>query len=142
MVSHMCLAMPAKLFKSLGWENPDIISGTDPDLRYRVREAGFRVCVVPEAWAYHPMPETFLKLMRLSFVKGQNSALTGILYPHLVFELDAGWRKDFPSRRKIGSRILRAIFNMFISVFHLKIIYVCSMVAYYIGFALLRVSKK
>lgn len=107
MVTHMCLCMPAELFKKVGWENPDIIAGTDPDLRYRVRKAGYRVCVVPDTWAYHPMPETFWKLMKLSYIKGKNSAIVRKTYPELIFELDTGFKKEFEPKKNTVFRILR-----------------------------------
>ncbi len=134
MVSHMCLAMPAKLFKDVGWENPDIISGTDPDLRYRVRKAGYRVCVVPDCWAYHPMPETFRKLMKLAFVKGMNSALVRKKYPELVFELDSGFKKDFPDRQSFPIRILRMSLFIVKSILSLKLIFFCYLSSYSCGY--------
>ncbi len=133
MVSHMCLAMPAKLFKDVGWENPDIIAGTDPDLRYRVRKAGFRVCVVPHCWAYHPMPATFKELLRLSFIKGKNSAKVRKTHPHLVYELDEGYRKDFAPTRPLAYRIARALANLALSALSLKFIRVAATASYALG---------
>jgi glycosyltransferase involved in cell wall biosynthesis len=107
MVSHMCLAMPADLFKRVGAENPDIIAGADPDLRHRVRQAGLRVCVVPNCWAYHPMPTSFRGLLRQAYAKGRNSAIVRHTHPDLVLELDDGHRASFPARRPLAYRILR-----------------------------------
>ncbi len=112
MVSHMCLAMPAKLFKDVGWENPEIISGTDPDLRHRVRMAGYRVCVVPRCWAYHPMPGTFGAMVKLAFAKGRNSAMTRRTHPDLILELDSGWKKEFQPKRSLPFRVLRTLLNL------------------------------
>lgn len=109
MVTHMCLCMPAKLFKDVGWENPDIIAGTDPDLRYRVRKAGYRVCVVPECWAFHPMPQTFWKILKLSYIKGKNSAIVRKRTPDKVLELDEGFKKDFIPKRSFLYRVFRNI---------------------------------
>ena len=120
MVTHMCLCMPAELFREVGMENPDIIAGTDPDLRYRVRKAGYRVCVVPDSWAYHPMPATFWKLMKLAFVKGKNSAIVRRSYPNLIFELDTGYKKDFQSRRGFVFRIARMIYMLLTSLLSFK----------------------
>jgi len=107
MVSHMCLCIPAQLFKDVGQENPDIIAGTDPDLRYRVRQTGYRVCVVPDCWAYHPMPPRFLKLLRMAYVKGKNSAIVRKKYPELVFELDTGHRQEFTATKPLPFRTIR-----------------------------------
>ena len=128
MVSHMCLCMPAKLFCDLGMENPDIISGTDPDLRYRVRNAGYRVCVVPDSWAYHPMPATFRKILRLAFMKGRNSAIVRRKFPDLVFDLDAGHKKEFKQRRGLFFRIFRLIWMVLFSLITLKFFLFCNLI--------------
>ncbi|MBU2540542.1 MAG: hypothetical protein KJ593_01435 [Candidatus Omnitrophica bacterium] len=44
-------------------ENENLIRGTNPDLRQRLREAGYRIALVPETWAYHPAPGNFLELI-------------------------------------------------------------------------------
>ncbi len=116
MVSHMCLCMPSKLFRELGMENPDIVSGTDPDLRHRVRQAGYRVCVVPQCWAYHPMPETFAKFAKMAFNKGKNSAIVRRTHPEMILELDWGLTKDFKARRGLFYRVLRLCFLMGLSL--------------------------
>lgn len=133
MVTHMCLCMPAELFKKVGWENPDIIAGTDPDLRHRVRQAGFRVCVVPDCWAYHPMPETFYKLMRLSYVKGKNSAIVRKEYPDLVLELDDGFKKEFKPKRSIAFRIIRNFGILLYCIVTFKFIRLVTTAAYIWG---------
>ena len=134
MVTHMCLCMPAALFKEVGWENPDIIAGTDPDLRHRVRQAGYRVCVIPDNWAYHPMPETFAKLMRLSYVKGIQSAKVRKSHPDLVLELDDGFKKKFSPRRPFHYRILRQIVLLLAAIMTLKIFRATTSIAYMIGY--------
>ncbi|HPN84970.1 MAG TPA: hypothetical protein PK821_06500, partial [Victivallales bacterium] len=130
---HMCLAIPAKLFKDIGWENPDIISGTDPDLRHRVREAGLRVCVVPQCWAYHPMPENFSKLIKLAFIKGKNSALTRKTHPHLVLDLDAGNRKSFPAKRGFVYRIARFCVSILKSLICMRLYFASYLISYAVG---------
>lgn len=133
MVSHMCLAIPAEFFKKIGQENPDIIAGTDPDLRYRVRKAGYRVCVVPNTWAYHPMPETFSKLMKVSFQKGRNSAVVRKQFPDLIFELDEGFRKDFPGKRLLVYRIFRSLMKLLKYLISWQFIGFVALIAYNIG---------
>ena len=133
MVTHMCLCMPAQLFKDVGWENPDIIAGTDPDLRHRVREAGYRVCVVPNTWAYHPMPETLLKILRLSYIKGRNSAKVRKSHPELVLELDNGFKKTFAARRSLAFRVFRTLGIFLWSILTLKFIQSAATIAYATG---------
>ncbi len=133
MVTHMCLCMPAKLFKEVGWENPDIIAGTDPDLRHRVRQAGYRVCVIPDSWAYHPMPETFAKLMRLSYVKGAQSAKVRKSHPGLILDLDDGFKKGFKPRRSFAYRIMRNLWILISCLLTLKFLRLLTTMAYAAG---------
>ena len=67
MVSHMCLAIARDFFEEIGRESDWLLAGTDPDLRYRVREANRRVVVVPQTWAYHPAPQDLRELLKFSF---------------------------------------------------------------------------
>lgn len=101
MVCHLGLAIKASLFREIGGESDFLISGTDPDLRHRVRQAGYRVCVVPDTWAYHPQPETLWEMMRMNYVNAQKSAWVESEHPDLVFELDAGFQANF--KPKVGA---------------------------------------
>jgi GT2 family glycosyltransferase/4-amino-4-deoxy-L-arabinose transferase-like glycosyltransferase len=130
MVSHMCLAMPAALFKQVGEENAEIVAGTDPDLRHRVRQAGLRVCVVPDCWAYHPMPSTFSGLLGQSFAKGRNSAIVRRTHPELVLELDAGHRAVFPARRPLAYRVLRLATRLLACLLTGRLFYLAFLLAY------------
>jgi GT2 family glycosyltransferase len=122
MVTHMCLCMPAQLFKDVGWENPEIIAGTDPDLRHRVRSSGYRVCVVADCWAYHPMPSGLWKILKLSYLKGKNSAIVRKTHPELVLELDNGFKKDFAPKHSLPFRIFRNLWILFYSLITFKFI--------------------
>ena len=74
MVSHMCLAMPRDLFEQVGRESDWLLAGTDPDLRHRVRQAGYRIVVVPRSWAYHPAPDNMRALVGFGYKKGRFTA--------------------------------------------------------------------
>jgi len=116
MVSHMCLCMPTQLYKDVGWENEEILSGTDPDLRHRVRMAGLRVVVVPDTWAYHPMPQDRPGLWRMCYNKGRDSAWVQNHFPDLVFELDSGARREFAAVRSIPYRAVRTLGQIVLSL--------------------------
>jgi len=133
MVCHMCLAMPAKLFKEVGWENPDIVSGTDPDLRVRVRRAGYRICVVPQTWAYHPMPKNLGGLMKLAYFKGRNSAIVRKTHPHLIFELDSGFNIGFSEKINFPYRIMRKIINLMTTLLNFRFILFFYLISYSAG---------
>ncbi|HRR05856.1 MAG TPA: glycosyltransferase, partial [Victivallales bacterium] len=134
MVSHMCLVMPVELFKEVGWENPEIISGTDPDLRYRVRKAGYRVCVAPECWAYHPVPKNLTELLKFAYLKGKNSAITQIQHPEFVYSLGDGINKSFQEKKTLLKRIFHALLNLTVNFFSFKIIFCIYRMSYSIGY--------
>ncbi|MBS3764424.1 MAG: glycosyltransferase [Planctomycetes bacterium] len=134
MVTHMCLCMPTQLYKDVGWENEEIVSGTDPDLRYRVREAGYRVVVVPETWAYHPVPETPRDFWRQCYRKGRDSARVQREHPDLVLELDAGYREEFPARRSLLYRAARFALTVGKASLTGKVVLAMARIAYACGY--------
>lgn len=85
LVDHMCLAIRKDLFFEIGMENENLIRGTDPDLRNRVRKAGYRIAIAPNSWGYHPMPATLAKLLKIFFRNGMGSSWVQRHYPELAF---------------------------------------------------------
>jgi len=134
MVSHMCLAIPAQLYKDIGWESDVLKSGTDPDLRFRVRQAGYKIVVVPNTWAYHPLPKTFYALLKMSYNKGKDSAWVRKYYPQFVYELSDGFKSDFKLKRSFIYRIIRGVWIIIELVITFKLINFTSKVSYTLGY--------
>jgi GT2 family glycosyltransferase len=116
MVTHMCLAIPADLWRAVGGEHDDLVRGTDPDLRNRVRRAGRRVLVVPGTWAYHPPPTSLGALLRSSWRGGRGAAWVRRHHPDLAFDVpDGPFTGSPPVRRgvyrlgRFGARLLTAV---------------------------------
>ena len=107
MVSHMCLAIPADLFEKVGKESDWLLAGTDPDLRHRVRQAGFRIVVVPDSWGYHPVPEDMASLARFAYKKGNYTAWQYRFAKDLMYECRDGHVGDFSAQTTLGYRVLR-----------------------------------
>lgn len=107
MVSHMCLAIPKELFYQVGKESDWLLAGTDPDLRYRVRKAGFRIVVVPQTWAYHPAPESFRSLVRFAFKKGSYSAWQYQFARDLMYDCPDGHTGEFAAQTTLAYRVIR-----------------------------------
>jgi len=105
---HGCVAIPRSVFEAVGREREDIIRGLDPDLRVRMRKAGYRVVLVPHARIYHPLPEGWRKLLRIFFRNGYGSAYSYKFQPDSVYEthesLDAA---GFRARTSLPYRVLR-----------------------------------
>lgn len=73
-VQHACCAFKTKVYKDIGWESDTLITGTDDDIRYRLRKNGFRVVLIPNTLVYHRPPETFKSIIKGSWNKGAGAA--------------------------------------------------------------------
>jgi glycosyltransferase involved in cell wall biosynthesis len=135
MVSHMCLCMPTQLYKDVGWENDEIVRGTDTDLRFRVRKAGYRIVVVPDTWAYHPLPDTPRKLLKMWFDKGKWTAYNRRHFPGFHFEAPDGPAKDFVPLRSTRYRVVRYAFRVLTALATMKPVRLATQVAYVCGYA-------
>ncbi len=105
---HGCCALPRRVFNEVGGEREDLLRGLDPDLRVRLRAAGYRVVLVPGARIYHPLPDGWRRLIRMFFRNGFGSAFAQKYRPDSVYEtheaLDAG---RFRAKRTLGYRLAR-----------------------------------
>jgi GT2 family glycosyltransferase len=116
---HGCCAIPAKVFAAIGREREDIIRGLDPDLRVRLRAAGYRVVLVPHARIHHPLPGSWRQLLRQFFRNGFGSAYAWKFQRATVYEtheeLDASHfvpRTSLPYRiARFPLRLIRALFT-------------------------------
>ncbi|MFB6347319.1 MAG: glycosyltransferase [bacterium] len=73
MVTHACMALEREVFYEVGMEHPNLISGTDPDLRHRIRKLGLKVGLVPDTVVYHPPINNWHDLIRKNFRGGRRS---------------------------------------------------------------------
>ena len=105
---HGCCAFPKHVFDRVGREREDIIRGLDPDLRVRIRDAGYRVVLVPGAMAYHPLPSDWRSVLRLFFRNGFGSAYAQKFHRDTVFDthesVDAA---SFQPRHRLAYRVAR-----------------------------------
>ncbi|NUM55333.1 MAG: glycosyltransferase [Candidatus Hydrogenedentes bacterium] len=105
---HGCCAIPKAVFDAVGGEREDIVRGLDPDLRVRLRAAGYRVVLAPNARIHHPLPGSWRNLTRQFFRNGFGSAYAQKFQPGSVYEthesLDAA---TFVPRRPLWYRAVR-----------------------------------
>ncbi len=105
---HGCCALPARLFAAVGGEREDLLRGLDPDLRVRLRAAGYRVVLVPQARIHHPMPAGWRALLKTFFRNGFGSAYAQKFHPESVFETDEHLEdRTFRPRRPFAYRMAR-----------------------------------
>lgn len=81
MVTHACMIIRRSLFRQVGMEHPNLISGTDPDLRRRVRERGYKVGLVPNTRVYHPPVKGWWEWCTTNYQGGRNSCRVRRDYP-------------------------------------------------------------
>ncbi len=104
MVTTQCCAIRREVFTKLGGFHEGLLRGVDPEFRHRVRAAGLRIVVVPNAWHYHPAPSSVRALARLAFRDGYSSAQVFRQHPEAVIFNPEGHVAVFEARR---SRIAR-----------------------------------
>ena len=112
MVTTMCLAIPRDLFYHVGKMNDRLLAGVDPDLRHRVRKAGYRVVVVPQTWAYHPAPESLRSLFRYAFRKGGYTAWQYRFSRDLMYDCPDGHVEEFADQTTLAYRVIRKGFRV------------------------------
>jgi len=134
MVTTMCLAIPRELFDAIGGMNDRLIAGVDPELRHRVRQAGYRVAVVPQAWAYHPIPDSLPKLVRYAFKKGGFTAWQYRFARDLMYDCPEDHVGDFREKTSLPFRVLRKCVRMLSEVVRLRLLGVVYDCSYSLGY--------
>lgn len=110
---HGCVLFQKKAFVEVGMERDDILRGLDPDLRVRFRKAGYRVVLVPDTWACHPLPATFGKFIQTFFRNGYGSAYLQKVHPELCYDTDESIQNDqFVPKRSFLYRVVRYPFRL------------------------------
>lgn len=108
MATHACMAIRRDLYNEVGGEPEDLIHADDQVLRARVREAGLRVGVVPDAWVFHPLPADLRSLLRRRIKQGIAGAHDHLVHPEALFDAPSGAGIRATRRRSLPFRVLRA----------------------------------
>ncbi|MCL4216861.1 MAG: glycosyltransferase [Candidatus Hydrogenedentes bacterium] len=105
---HGCCAIPRPVFEAVGREREDLLRGLDPDLRVRLRAAGYRVVLAPGARIHHPLPDGWRALLRMFFRNGYGSAYAQKFQPESVFDTQEKLESSsFQPRRSLAFRVAR-----------------------------------
>lgn len=108
MVTHACLAISRNVFFEIGMEHPNLISGTDPDLRHRVRSRGLKVGLVPNTTVYHPPVTGWRDHLRSNFLGGRRSRAVRREYPSYHFSADPDRTTlEEPDENTLTDRLIR-----------------------------------
>lgn len=105
---HGCCAFPLDVFHAIGGEREDILRGLDPDLRVRLRAAGYRVVLAPHCRIHHPLPPNVSALLRTFFRNGYGSAYAQRFAPDSVYDTHESLHdQHFKARRSLPYRLAR-----------------------------------
>lgn len=132
---HGCIAFPMNFFMEIGMEREDILRGLDPILRVKMRQAGYRVVLVPQTWAYHPLPESLWKFVRTFIRNGMGSAYLQIFYPEINYDTDEKLESgEFIPKRSFAFRVARYPFRLIHSLLTLQWIRFLGYAVYVFGY--------
>ena len=83
LAQHTCCVMPAKVYREVGGESDDLITGTDNDLRQRLHRAGYRVVLVPDTIVYHIPPTELRQIIKICWRSGLGLAYAWRRHPEI-----------------------------------------------------------
>lgn len=132
---HGCCAIPRTVFEEIGGEREDLIRGLDPDLRLRLRQAGYRVVLAPNARIHHPLPDGWLSIVRTFFRNGYGSAYAQKFRPDSVIETHESLHEaGFQPKRPLAFRLARFPVRMLKALAQGRFIRVVAYKAYALGY--------
>lgn len=135
MACHGCCAMPRRVFDQVGGEREDILRGLDPDLRVRLRNAGYRVVLAPNARIFHPLPDGWRATLRTFFRNGFGSAYAQKFEPASVYETHESVNAaDFQPQRPWMYRVARFPIRLLSAVARGNLIRFVAYSAYAVGY--------
>jgi len=133
---HGCVAFRRNIFEEVGMEREDILRGLDPDLRVRIRKAGYRVVLVPDTWAYHPLPDSLPKLASMFFRNGYGAAYIQKTHPEINYDThEQTDSSNFVAKRPLWYRMLRYPGRLLESLFKFQWLRFIAYSVYVFGYA-------
>jgi hypothetical protein len=70
MATHAGMACRKAVWSEMGGESDTLITGTDTDLRDRLRKSKYRVVVAPNTWVFHPLPNSVMHVIKSAIYNG------------------------------------------------------------------------
>lgn len=144
---HPCAAFPREVFTGVGMEREDILRGLDPDLRVRIRNAGYRIVLAPQTWIHHPFPENLFQLIRIFLRNGYGSAYLQKFYPEIAYDTDESLdSKQFIPKRSFFHRLFRypaRLAKALVTFQWIRLLgYAVYLVGYWVGFLRFSLSRE
>lgn len=86
MVCHAGLGIRREVWEKVGGESSLIPTGTDTDLRIRIRQNGFKVILLPRTNVYHPFPASAGEMWKRTWEHGLKHPLFREVHPDAMDE--------------------------------------------------------
>jgi len=134
LAEHPCCIIPRDVFIKIGGENELIPRGLDPYLRQEIRQAGYRVVVLPELYIHHLPPSTFSKFVRQFYRNGKMAAYVNKFYPEFVVELAYQHGAEVTQKRSTIVRIGSYVWRLWKTIVTFRAFYLLSLVFYLSGY--------
>ena len=134
LAEHPCCLIPREVFIKIGGENEMIPRGLDPYLRREIRNAGYKVVVLPGLFIHHLPPKTFRSFVRQFYRNGRMAAYVNKFYPQFIVELPTQHGEEVREKRSVPLRAISYFWRLLKSVFTLKVFYLLSLVLYLSGY--------
>lgn len=83
-VTHLCCAIPRRVYEEVGGESDILTTGTDLDMRHRIRKAGYKTVLAPNCWAYHPLPSNLAQAVKNWWWYGTGSHIFAVSNPDIA----------------------------------------------------------
>jgi len=113
-VQHTCCALPKRIYEFIGGENDHLVSGTDVDLRYRLKKDGYKIILAADCHVYHKLPDGPIKLWRQQFKFGFGTPLFMKECPEIV-QLKK-LKSPIHTFLFLAIKLLYALFSFFITI--------------------------
>ena len=136
MATHAAMAIRKEVFIKIGQENENLIYGDDPDLRYRIRQTGYKIVIVPDTWIYHPPPKNLNSFLRTAFGRGKGAAHDFWYYPDSICETPPADATTFVPKRTLLYRALRFFSQNIDAIVNLKLIFLSVRISYGLGYTI------
>jgi len=134
MVTTQCCAIRREVFYQFDGFNAKLIRGVDPEFRYRLRQKGYKIVIVPNSWHYHPMPENLGKLIRIQFRNGYSSAFVFRFWRDLLIETPNNDDTEFVAKQSLLYRTFRFIRETMEALIRFKIFLFIANISYRAGY--------
>ncbi|MBI4437185.1 MAG: glycosyltransferase family 2 protein [Candidatus Omnitrophica bacterium] len=134
LVTTACCAIPREVLEKVGLFHEGLCRGVDPEFRARLRQAGYKIILMPDTYFFHPLPRTLRGLVSFSLARGMAAGYGARYYPELQYEVPPLGKESWKERRSLLYRSFRKVWSIIQSLLTFKFLRLIADLSYAIGF--------